>query len=559
VVKEFEGFIWPQILTCRVNGTGPRTSSLSAFFVLFGHPTAGFTVSGAHRDAATGFMVSRRNRAWILFALFSPTAQNHAVTISVNSHWHSMLERRLTRRELLRWSSAGFGGLALAGLLQERGATATVTGPAANPLAVRPPHHSPKARRVIFMFMHGGPSQVDTFDYKPMLERDHGKPLPFDKPRIVSSVTGTLLKSPWPFRKYGQCGTEVSDLFPHVGQWVDDLCVINSMHCTNSRHGSALLELHTGSDTFIRPSMGSWITYGLGTENQNLPGYITICPTLGHGGVNAWSSGFLPAHYQGTPVGFSSIPADKAKIHFIQNTDTPRHIQRMELDELRALNEHHLEQAGPDLNLETRIQSFELAFRMQTTAPELQDISGESAETQKLYGIDEPTTRNFGTQCLLARRFAEAGVRFVQVTHSYKWDQHGDLRRDHAKNAAEVDKPIAGLLQDLKARGLLEDTLLIWGGEFGRTPTAQGGDGRDHNNAGYTMWLAGGGVKGGLKYGKTDDYGYYATENKVHLHDLHATVLHLLGMDHKKLTYPYAGRDFRLTDVHGNVVHDILA
>jgi hypothetical protein len=408
--------------------------------------------------------------------------------------------------------------------------------------------------------MHGGPSQVDTFDYKPLLQRDHGKPLPFAKPRVFSSQTGELLKSPWRFRQHGQSGAWVSELFPHVARCVDDLCIINSMHGSNSRHGGALLELHTGSDTFVRPSMGSWITYGLGTENEDLPGYITVCPTLTHGGVNAYSSAFLPAAYQGTPIGNASIPADQARIPYIVNAgQTPLDVQRMELDYLQSINRQHLETTGPDAALEGRINSFELAYRMQIAAPHLQDIEDETAATRSAYGLDNPTTANFGRQCLMARRFAERGVRFVQVTHSYKWDQHAELKRDHEKNAAEVDQPIAALLRDLKARGLLDDTLVLWGGEFGRTPVAQGNDGRDHNPQGYTMWLAGGGVKPGIRYGATDDYGYFAAENKVHLHDLHATMLYLLGLDHKRLTYRHAGRDFRLTDVHGEVIHDLFA
>jgi hypothetical protein len=338
------------------------------------------------------------------------------------------------------------------------------------------------------------------------------------------------------------------------------LCIINSMHGSNSRHGGALLELHTGSDTFVRPSMGSWITYGLGTENEDLPGYITVCPTLTHGGVNAYSSAFLPAAYQGTPIGNASIPADQARIPYIVNAgQTPLDVQRMELDYLQSINRQHLETTGPDAALEGRINSFELAYRMQIAAPHLQDIEDETAATRSAYGLDNPTTANFGRQCLMARRFAERGVRFVQVTHSYKWDQHAELKRDHEKNAAEVDQPIAALLRDLKARGLLDDTLVLWGGEFGRTPVAQGNDGRDHNPQGYTMWLAGGGVKPGIRYGATDDYGYFAAENKVHLHDLHATMLYLLGLDHKRLTYRHAGRDFRLTDVHGEVIHDLFA
>jgi hypothetical protein len=409
--------------------------------------------------------------------------------------------------------------------------------------------------------MHGGPSQVDTFDYKPLLERDHGKPLPFDKPRVVSSATGNLLKSPWKFAQHGESGMWVSELFPHVAQRADDICLINSMHCSNSRHGGALLELHTGSDTFVRPSMGSWITYGLGTENRDLPGFITICPTLTHGGVNAYGSAFLPADFQGTPIGSAGVPSDQARIPFIESYDgVSRERQRQELDLLRDMNRSAPLNAEGDAALEARIHSFELAFRMQSAAPRLQDLSGESAATQALYGLDNPATRNFGRQCLMARRFVERGVRFVQCTHSYKWDQHSNLRADHARNALEVDQPIAALLYDLKARGLLERTLVLWGGEFGRTPVVQGGDdGRDHNPQGYSMWLAGGGVRGGLTYGTTDDYGYYAMENKVHVHDLHATMLHLLGIDHTQLTYRHAGRDFRLTDIHGEVVTELFS
>lgn len=473
----------------------------------------------------------------------------------MNPHWNSLWNRRLSRREMLRLSSVGFGNLALMGLLQE----GSYAGVPAGPLATKPPMVPARAKRVIFVFLHGGPSQVDTFDPKPLLSRDNGKPFPFEKPRIVSSQTGNLLKSPWEFKRYGQAGIEVSDLFPHVGGCADHLCFIHSMYGSNSRHGGALLELHTGSDTFVRPSIGSWITYGLGTENQNLPGFITVCPTLTHGGVNNWSAAFLPAAYQGTPLGNASIASDQAKIPFIQNPETPRNVQRIELDLVRQMNVESAARADHDPALEGRINSFELAFRMQMAAPELQDISDETPATLKLYGIDEPKTRNFGRQCLMARRFAERGVRFVQVTHSYKWDQHSDLRRDHAGNAMEVDRPIAGLIRDMASRGLLEDTLVLIGGEFGRTPCAQGTDGRDHNPQGFTMLLAGGGVKPGFRYGATDEYGYYAVENKVHLHDLHATMLHLLGIDHLKLTYRYAGRDFRLTDVHGNVVKDIIA
>jgi hypothetical protein len=461
-----------------------------------------------------------------------------------------------SRRDMLRHSANGFGLLALASLLGE---TSAADERVRNPLAPQPPHFAPRARRVIFLFMHGGPSQVDTFDPKPLLQRDHGKPYPGQKPRVQFAPTGDLLRSPWEFRQYGQSGIEVSDLFPHVGSCVDDLCVIRSLHADNSAHGGALLQLHTGSDTFVRPSAGSWITYGLGTENQNLPGFVTICPTLGHGGVQNWSAAFLPAVYQGTPIGNAGIRARDASIRYLQNSETSLERQRRQLDLLQTMNRRHLEQAGPDADLEGRLNAFELAFRMQAEAPGLLDLSGESAATLKHYGIGAEPTDNFGRQCLLARRCAERGVRFIQCSHSYKWDQHSSLQAGHARNALEVDRPIAGLLGDLKARGLLEDTLVWWGGEFGRTPTGQGGDGRDHNPHGFSMWLAGGGVRGGLVHGATDDYGWYAVENKVHMHDLHATILYLLGLDHERLTYRHAGRDFRLTDVSGRVVKEILA
>ncbi|HVW00001.1 MAG TPA: DUF1501 domain-containing protein, partial [Planctomycetaceae bacterium] len=442
----------------------------------------------------------------------------------------------LSRRRMLKQSAVGFGHLALAAMLADeaRAEPARIV----DPLTARAPHFPARAKRVIFLFMKGGPSHVDTFDPKPLLDRDDGKPLPFDKPRVQFAPTGNLLKSPWKFQKYGESGIEVSELFPHVAQHVDELCLIHSLHGTNAAHGGALLKLHTGSDNFVRPSMGSWITYGLGTENQNLPGFITICPTLAHGGVNNWSSAFLPAAFQGTPLGNASVPADQARVRYIDNPRTPRDVQRLQLDALNAANREHLEQTGPNQSLEGRINTFELAFRMQSQMPEVEDISGESRATQELYGLDDKVTANFGRQCLMARRFCERGVRFVQVTHSdsnVQWDQHGDLKNGHTKNALEVDKPIAGLLTDLQARGLLDDTLVLWGGEFGRTPTAQGKDGRDHNPEGFTMWLAGGGVKRGFRYGATDDYGYYAAENKVHIHDLHATMLALLGLDHERL------------------------
>jgi len=466
----------------------------------------------------------------------------------------AMLHR--TRRELLRTSALGFGWLALADLLAA--AEPAPLPRRSGPLAPRMSHFPAKAKRVIFLFMHGGPSQVDTFDYKPKLIADDGKPLPFPKPRVVSSATGNLLRSPFAFKQHGRSGAWASDLFPHVAKCVDELCFIKSMHGSNSRHGGALLELHTGSDTFVRPSMGSWITYGLGTENRDLPGYVTICPTLTHGGVNNYSSAFLPAAYQATPLGNAGTPSSQVTVPFVKGT-TPAAQQRLELDLLAELDRGRGQVVGSDAAMEGRIQSFEMAFRMQNAVPVVQDLSKETAETHGLYGIDDKATENFGRQCLMARRFAEAGVRFVQCTHSYKWDQHENLKKDHTNNAREVDKPIAGLLLDLKRRGLLKDTLVIWGGEFGRTPVAQGKDGRDHNPHGFTMFLAGGGVKAGLSHGATDDYGYYAAEDKVHIHDLHATILHLMGLDHTKLTYRHAGRDFRLTDVHGDIVKAVLA
>ena len=454
---------------------------------------------------------------------------------------------------MLQTSAIGFGHVALQALLHQ-----DAQAGASNACGF---HFTPRAKRVIFLFMKGGPSHLDTFDYKPQLQADDGKELPFDKPRVQFAPTGNLLASPWKFRRYGASGIPVSDLFPHVAQCVDEICFLNSVHGTNAAHGGALLKLHTGSDAFVRPSMGAWINYGLGTENENLPGFLTICPTLAHGGVKNWGSAFLPAECQGIPLGVASQPSSAADVKYIENTRWPRSVQRLQLDLLGEMNRDHLQHAPRASALEARIKSFELAFRMQTEMPLIQDLSGETAQTLNLYGLDDPTTEDFGRQCLLARRFAEQGVRFIQVTHSdtnVQWDQHSKLREGHQKNAREVDRPIAGLLVDLQRRGLLEETLVMWGGEFGRTPVAQGKDGRDHNPEGFTMWLAGGGVRSGIRYGATDEYGYYAVENKMHIHDLHATLLHLLGLDHQHLTYRHAGRDFRLTDVAGNVHHEVF-
>lgn len=468
------------------------------------------------------------------------------------------------RRQLLKSAAVGFGHLAFSALLNSESRAASALQNI-NPLAAQVPHLAARAKRIVFLFMKGGPSHVDTFDPKPMLTRDHGKALPFDLPRVTFGQQGNLLKSPWRFRRYGESGLPVSELFPHVAKHADDLCILRSVHGTNPAHGGALIKLHTGTDQFVRPSMGAWVVYGLGTENENLPAFVTICPTLAHGGVNNWGAAFLPAHCQGTPIGNASQSSASVKVKHIRNRRIPANLQRRQLNLIAEMNRDHLQSVTTDSAaqaLEGRLNAFELAFRMQSSMPEIQDISGESKATQELYGLDNSVTEDFGRQCLVARRFLERGVRFVQVTHSdseVQWDQHSNLYHGHTKNAAEVDKPIAGFLSDLKARGLLEDTLVLWGGEFGRTPTAQGSNGRDHNPHGFTMWMAGGGVKGGYAYGATDDYGYYAAVDKMHVNDLHATMLHLLGLDHERLTYRYAGRDFRLTDVAGHVATDILA
>jgi hypothetical protein len=463
---------------------------------------------------------------------------------------------------MLKNAAVGFGWLALRGLLDQEAVASELPLTNRGPLAAKVTHFSARAKRVVFLFMKGGPSHIDTFDPKPLLTRDDGKAPPFELPRITFAKSGNLLKSPWKFRQYGESGLPVSDLFPNIARHIDDLCILRSVHGTNPAHGGAVLKLHTGSDQFVRPSLGSWVTYGLGTENQNLPAFITICPTLAHGGVNNWGAAFLPAYCQGTPIGNASLPAADAYVKHIRNSRIDLSLQRRQLDLLAEMNGGHLLTAGHDQALEGRLNSFELAYRMQSVMPEVQDLARETEATHKLYGIDDPLTENFGRQCLMARRFLEGGVRFVQITHSdseVQWDQHSNLYHGHTKNAAEVDKPIAGFLSDLKTRGLLDDTLVLWGGEFGRTPTAEGTDGRDHNPHGFTMWMAGGGVKRGIAYGATDDYGYFAVENKMHVHDLHATILHLLGIDHHRLTYRYGGRDFRLTDVAGHVATDILA
>lgn len=478
------------------------------------------------------------------------------------------MSRFLSRRDALCRCGAGFGALALSDLLSRLPAFAVPSdtpsgtpGGLVNPLAARPTHFPARAKRIIFLFMHGGPSHVDTFDYKPQLVKHDGQPLPFEKPRIQFAQTGNLLRSPWRFRQYGETGAWVSDLFPHVGRCADSITFLKSIHGSNEAHGGALLKIHTGSDTFVRPSMGAWISYGLGTENESLPSFITINPTLGHGGVRNFGSAFLPPVHQATRIGSSrKKAAGDAGITNLTSEHVSSDMQSLQLELLRDLDQ--IRRPSPhtsaDADLDARLESFELAFRMQTEAPEIFDLSGESQSTMKLYGIDQEPTDNFGRQCLLARRLSESGVRFVQVSHAY-WDQHSELQQKHTELAAEVDRPIAGLLTDLQQRGMLEDTLLIWGAEFGRTPTAQGKNGRDHNPHAFTWWMAGGGVKAGFSYGESDDFGFYAAHDKVHVHDLHATILHLMGIDHERLTFHYGGRDFRLTDVEGRVVRDILA
>ena len=464
-----------------------------------------------------------------------------------------------TRRQLLQRSACGFGSLALAGLLADEARSEPST---IDPLAAKPPHFPAKAKRVIFLFMHGGVSHVDTFDPKPKLAEMNGKPLPIAKPQFEFGTTGNLLASPWKFKKYGQCGTEFSELFPHVAACADDLCVVRSMNGGNEvSHGPALLRINTGDGVFNRPSLGAWTLYGLGTENRDLPGFVSLSPSLYHGGAQNYGSAFLPASFQGTRVGDGTTPFGKATMANTTAADD-LDLQRLQLDMLAKSNQDHLARVGTEARLEARIASFELAFRMQASAPKVFDLASESTKTHSMYGIGEEPTDEYGRQCLLARRMVEAGVRFVQVNHSYPrnyWDAHGDLKNNHTTNAKKVDKPVAGLLRDLKMRGLYDDTLVVFGTEFGRTPAAQGPDGRDHHPHAFSIWLAGGGIRGGMTYGTTDEFGYYVAENKVTMPDFHATILHLLGLDHTKLTFRHAGRDFRLTDVHGEVVKPILA
>ncbi len=455
-----------------------------------------------------------------------------------------------SRRTALKSAASGFGYLAFSALSTW---AAEKEADPDGPLAPKPPHFPARAKRVVFLCMEGGPSHVDTFDHKPQLTRDSGKEIGFGR-----VPTAPLLASPWKFQQHGSSGLWISELFPEVARHADDLCVINSMQTDLPNHTQAFLQMHTGIFQFPRPSLGAWVLYGLGTENDNVPGFITLAPPVGNGGPTNYGSSFLPAIYQGTRIGNAGKPIADASVNNLSNTKRTPAAQRLQLDLVQSLNREALARERIHTGIESVIESYELAFRLQSELPKLMDVDGESKATHALYGIGNPATDNFGRQCLLARRFLEAGVRFVELSHG-NWDQHNSLLELHGKHALATDRPIAGLLADLKSRGLLDETLVIWGGEFGRTPYAQRGDGRDHNHKGYSIWMCGGGIKGGMSYGRTDDYGSEAVENPVHIHDWHATLLHLLGLDHEKLTYRFAGRDMRLTDVKGNVVRDIIA
>jgi hypothetical protein len=475
-----------------------------------------------------------------------------------------------SRREVLCRIGGGLGAVGLMGVLADAGLFAeggygggkavpprplTPTAAGKNPLAPKPPHFPAKAKRIIFLFMNGGPSHVDTFDPKPALVKHNGEPLP---PGFAAKTgrrnLGKLMQSPFKTMKFGAAGIEATELYPEVGACIDDICIIRSMYTDNPNHEPGLLLMNTGNMQPIRPCMGSWLTYALGTDNQNLPGFVVLCPGKPVVGPQLWSNSFLPGIFQGTHINNKKVDPQTI-IRDVKNRYLSRRDQRDQLDLLQQMNQLHLEQRGRDEQLEGRIASLEMAYRMQGAALEAFDIARESAETRKLYGDGE-----FANACLLARRLAERGVRMTQIYYGngQPWDDHTDIN-NHRKHARASDRPIAALLRDLKSRGMLKDTLVIWGGEFGRTPAAQGAKGRDHHSLGFTMWLAGGGVKGGHVHGATDEFGFQAVEKRVHVHDLHATVLHLMGLNHEKLTFRYSGRDFRLTDVHGKVVKEIMA
>ncbi len=467
----------------------------------------------------------------------------------------------LSRRDFFTNVGGGFAGLALSTLLWQDGLRADDSSSAADPLAPKPSHFPARAKSVIFLFMYGGPSQVDLFDPKPILNQKNGQTIDIES-RKGSVTKGTLLGSPFQFARYGRTGIDVSELFPRLAGCVDDMAVIRSMHADSFAHGSAMIQMNTGSLFQGRPCLGSWAAYGLGTLNRNLPGFVVLLDPQGGpiGGAPNWSAGYMPATFQGTQFRTTGDPI----LNLSPRGPITRAEQRDQLDLLASMNQDHYAARPHESELAARIESYELAYRMQAHAPETVDIDAESPETKTLYGLDNKTSADFGRKCLLARRLVERGVRFVQIYsggghNDQNWDAHGGIERNHKLHCAETDQPIAGLLTDLKRRGLLDDTLVVWTGEFGRMPTSQNGTGRDHNPKGFTAWLAGGGVKGGTIHGATDEIGYAAAENPVHVHDLHATILHLLGFDHTQLTYFHGGREQRLTDVHGNVVPQILA
>lgn len=472
----------------------------------------------------------------------------------------------LTRREMLQQSACGFGAVALSALMAEEQLSANTGRPRRNdpddngPFALRQPHHPPRVRSVIFLYMDGGVSQVDSFDPKPRLQRDNGQPFPITIEPTQFNDIGKTLGSPWKFRRYGNSGIEISELFPQVGRHADDLAVIRSMTSKFSEHTNANYFLHSGHGQQGRPSMGAWTCYGLGSECNNLPGFIVLNGGLiPPGGLDNFNSGFLPATYQASLFTGSNPPVAN-----IQRREATPQLQQNKLDLIRELDTLLVERIGRSDKLESAIANYELAARMQTAVPDLMDLSDETRATQQLYGLDDDfhNTREYGRLCLIARRLVERGVRFIELTcpggNGDRWDQHSNLRDGHEKNAKTVDKPIAALLTDLKRRELLDETLLVWTGEFGRTPFAQGKDGRDHNPFGFSLWMAGGGIKGGTVLGETDEFGYKAIGNRFEIHDLHATMLHLLGIDHERLTFHFSGRDMRLTDVHGRLMAEVL-
>jgi Protein of unknown function (DUF1501) len=467
-----------------------------------------------------------------------------------------------SRREFLRDAGGGFGAIALAAMLSEQSALAVSHGPSTASNGAHPPHLPARANRVIYLFMHGGPSHVDLFDPKPALLKYGGQPLPesFGKVMTRRNVAKNPLMPPVkPFRKRGESGLEISDFLPHVAECADELCVLRSCHGDSVNHPQSVYQMNTGSILTGKPSMGSWVSYGLGTENRNMPAFVVMPDPGGgvKGGPPAWGNGFLPATFQGTTM----RPGKNPILNLKPQPEVSDRRQRDALDLIRRMNREHLAVRDADSELTARINAYELAFRMQTAAPEIVDLRGETSETLRLYGVGEKDTDEFGTRCLLARRMIERGVRFVQLYSgdTNGWDAHSNVAKNHGICCRRTDKPVAGLLKDLRRRGLLDDTLVIWGGEFGRMPMSEKGTGRDHNPWGYTVWLAGAGVKGGFAYGATDPVGLRAAENKVHVHDLHATILHLLGLDHERLTYSHNGREERLTDVAGRVVKEILA